>query len=99
MDAPELVIEISASSSSYDLHDKKRAYARNGIKEYIVWRTFDTAIDCFVLEDGVYIKMEPDSNGILCSREFIGLWLNVPAILAGDMATVLQTLNQGRSCQ
>jgi hypothetical protein len=36
---PELVAEIAASSSSIDLHDKLRAYRRNGVKEYLVWRT------------------------------------------------------------
>jgi Uma2 family endonuclease len=32
--APELVIEIAASSAAIDLHDKKHAYRRNGVKEY-----------------------------------------------------------------
>src|SRR5215216_265089 len=36
--APELAIEVTASHASYDLHDKLRAYRRNGIQEYIVWR-------------------------------------------------------------
>ena len=35
--APELIVEIAASSASYDLHDKLRAYRRNGVKEYLVW--------------------------------------------------------------
>jgi Uma2 family endonuclease len=93
--APELVVEVSASTTSYDLHDKKRAYQRSGVKEYIVWRTFDGAIDWFVLEDGRYIVLEPDQQGILRSREFTGLWLNVSALLAGDMQTVLKTLQEG----
>jgi Uma2 family endonuclease len=93
--APELVVEISASTTSYDLHDKKRAYQRNGVKEYIVWRTFDRAVDWFVLEDGRYVVMEPDQQGILRSPEFAGLWLNVEALLVGDMQTVLKTLREG----
>jgi Uma2 family endonuclease len=28
-----------------DLNDKMRAYSRNGVREYIVWRTEDGAID------------------------------------------------------
>ena len=93
--APELVVEISASTTSYDLHDKKRAYQRNGIKEYIVWRTFDREIDYFVWENGVYKTIEPDENGIIRSREFAGLWLNVASLLAGDMPTALKTLQAG----
>jgi Uma2 family endonuclease len=30
---PELVAEVSASSASYDLHEKLRAYQRNGVRE------------------------------------------------------------------
>ncbi len=93
--APELVVEISASTTSYDLHDKKRAYQRNGVKEYIVWRTFDREVDWFVLADGKYVTMAPDPTGILCSREFVGLWLDVTQLLAGNMQMVLKTLNEG----
>jgi len=43
--APELVVEIAASTVSIDLHDKKAAYRRNGVQEYIIWRTLDREID------------------------------------------------------
>lgn len=36
--APELIVEIAASTASYDLHDKKQVYRRNGVQEYLVWR-------------------------------------------------------------
>jgi hypothetical protein len=90
--APELIAEISASTVSYDLHGKKNAYERNKIKEYIVWRTLDREIDWFVLEDDAYQKLEPDSEGIIHSREFAGLCLNVRAVLSNDMSSVLKTL-------
>jgi Uma2 family endonuclease len=38
--APELVAEVAASSAAKDLHDKKKAYRRNGVKEYIVWQIY-----------------------------------------------------------
>ena len=90
--APELLAEIAASTVSYDLHAKKRSYERNGVKEYIVWRTLDQQIDWFVLENGEYKKLAPDDAGIIHSLEFEGLRLNVSAILNGDMAAVLKTL-------
>jgi Uma2 family endonuclease len=34
--APELVVEISASTVLIDLHDQKEAYRRNGVQEYNV---------------------------------------------------------------
>jgi Uma2 family endonuclease len=90
--APELIVEIAASTVSYDLHAKKRSYESNGVKEYIVWRTLDQQIDWFVLENGEYKNLAPDTAGIIHSLEFEGLRLNVSAILNGDMATVLKTL-------
>ncbi len=93
--APELIAEIAASTVSYDLHSKKRTYERSGVKEYIVWRTLDGQIDWFILEDGAYKNLEPDATGIIRSREFAGLWLNVNAILSSDMSTVLKTLQTG----
>jgi Uma2 family endonuclease len=90
--SPELIVEIAASTVSYDLHAKKRAYERNGVKEYIVWRTLDQQIDWFVLENGQYVELAPDAAGIIHSREFEGLRLNVSAILNGDISTVLKTL-------
>jgi len=32
--APEFIAEVAASSAACDLHDKKRAYRRNGVQEY-----------------------------------------------------------------
>lgn len=93
--APELIAEIAASTVSYDLHSKKRTYERSGVKEYIVWRTLDRQIDWFILESGKYSRLEPDQSGIIHSQEFLGLWLNVTAILNNDMSSVLKTLQTG----
>lgn len=93
--APELIVEIAASSASYDLHDKLRVYRRNGVQEYIVWRTYSQQIDWFFLEAGEYQRMEPDSEGILRSRQFPGLWLAGDRLLSGNLAEVLAVLQQG----
>lgn len=90
--APPLVVEIAASSASYDLHDKLRAYRRNGVQEYIVWQVLENRIDWFRLHEGEYHRVEPDATGIIDSAVFPGLRLNVPAMLAGDRAAVLAAL-------
>lgn len=87
--APELVVEIASSSASYDLHEKLHVYRRNGVQEYIVWRTLDRVLDWFVLEAGRYTPQTPDEYGRLHSRIFPGLTLAVGALLAGDLAAVL----------
>jgi Uma2 family endonuclease len=90
--APDLIVEIAASSASYDLHDKKEAYRRAGVPEYVAWRVLDGAIDWFRLLDGEYVRIEPDADGIIESAVFPGLRLNIVAMLAGETALVLSTL-------
>jgi len=92
---PEWVGEVAASSVSYDLHDKKEAYRRNGVREYLVWRVEDQAIDWFVLRGGSYELLKPDDDGVCRSEVFPGLWLDANALLAGDMRQVLEVLNAG----
>lgn len=86
---PELVVEIAASSTSQDLHQKKNAYRRNGVQEYIVWRVLDGAIDWFALQDGQYIVLAPNASGVIESAVFPGLRLDVAAMLAGDISKVV----------
>jgi Uma2 family endonuclease len=92
---PELAAEISASTVSTDLHEKFRVYRRNGVREYIVWRVQDAAIDWFVLRGTQYDPLQPDATGILKSEVFPGLWLDADALTRFDLATVLKVLQQG----
>jgi Uma2 family endonuclease len=91
--APQLVVEIAASSASYDLHEKLRAYRRNGVQEYLVWRVLDEAFDWFRLHEGAYVRVEPDARGVIESGVFPGLRLNVASLLDGNIAAVVGELN------
>ena len=94
--APELAVEVASSSVSIDLHSKFRVYQRNGVKEYIVWRVLEEAIDWFVLsEDGKFERLPFDSDGCYRSRVFPGLWLEHNALARDDLKTVLQVLERG----
>lgn len=92
---PELVAEIALSSAAYDLHDKMRVYRRNGVQEYLVWQVYDKRVDWWELRDEVYVPLPADEHGVVRSRVFPGLWLHAAALLKGDMAQVLATLQQG----
>jgi Uma2 family endonuclease len=93
--APEFVAEIAASSASIDLHDKKRVYRRNGVQEYLVWRVLEQKLDWFSLQEGEYVSLVADENGIIKSLTFPGLWLSVADLLAGNMQSVLAVLQKG----
>ncbi|MBW4568582.1 MAG: Uma2 family endonuclease [Tolypothrix carrinoi HA7290-LM1] len=93
--APELVAEVAASSASNDLYDKKRAYRRNGVQEYIVWQILENKVDWFSLQNDEYVTLEADANGVIKSRIFPGLWLDMTALLTGEMTKVLAVLQAG----
>lgn len=93
--SPELIVEVAASTLSFDLGAKLNAYRRNGVREYIVLRTYDGDLDWFVLRDGQYQRMSPDDQGVYRSQVFPGLWLRSDALMAGRIAEVLAVLQHG----
>jgi Uma2 family endonuclease len=93
--APELIAEVAASSAANDLHDKKKVYRRNGVKEYIVWQILENKLNWFYLENDEYVELKLDTNGVLKSCVFPGLWLDVQALCRGEMTQVLAVLQQG----
>ena len=92
---PELVVEVSASSASFDLHDKLNVYRRNGAREYLVWRVKDRSFDWFALRDGRYVRIEPSEDGTLRSEVFPGLWLDPEALMRGDLPAVFHAVQLG----
>jgi Uma2 family endonuclease len=93
--APELVVEIAASSVSIDLNLKLRVYRRNKVREYLVWRTQDQTLDWFILRGDDYERLEPGADGIVRSEVFPGLWLDPAALASSDLGRVLEILQQG----
>jgi len=93
--APELVAEIATSSAAIDLGAKMNAYRRNRVQEYLVWQTFENQFSWFRLENEQYVLVEPNDEGIIQSQVFPGLWLDVAALLNGEMITVLNALQKG----
>jgi Uma2 family endonuclease len=92
---PELAVEIVSSSRAYDLHQKKDAYRRNGVREYLAWITEDSRLIWWELTEGEYREILPDAEGLFKSRAFPGLWLAAAALLRGDMKAVLAALRRG----
>jgi Uma2 family endonuclease len=92
--APELVAEVAATSANLDLNDKLRVYRRNGVREYIVWRVFDRAIDWFVLLEDQFVPLLPSPEGTYRSQVLPGLCLDPAALMNGQMPVLLQMMQQ-----
>jgi len=93
--SPELMVEVAASSASYDLHEKLRVYRRNGVQEYLVLLTHEQEIRWFYLVDGEYRLLLPDDTGVWQSQCFPGLHLHGNLFWADDMAGLLKWLHVG----
>ena len=93
--APELIVEIAASSAAIDTGGKKQAYRRNGVLEYVIWQSYENQLEWFWLTDGEYQLPSPDPDGVICSRVFPGLWLAVEALLNNQMVHVLEGVQAG----
>jgi Uma2 family endonuclease len=92
---PELVVEVAASSVSIDRHTKLHVYRRAGVLEYVIWQVLNRRVEWFALREGEYVPLQPDERGVVHSQVFPGLRLHVPALLDGDLATVLAELQAG----
>ena len=93
---PELVVEISNSTTRLDLGPRLRDYRGAGIREYVVWRTNDREVDWFLLDGDQYARNKPDpADGLLKSRVFPGLWLDADALLNGDLAALRAAVEAG----
>jgi len=93
--APELIVEVCASTTPADLGKKKDIYLRSGVAEYIAWCTEEIAFNWWMIENGVYVPLPADADGIRRSRIFPGFWLHEKALLAGDGMRVLAVLQEG----
>ena len=92
---PELIAEIAASSASLDLHAKREVYRRHGVREYIVWRTYDRQFDYFILRDEKFEHLPIGADGIYRSEIFPGLWINPKALLEDDLQAVQKISQAG----
>jgi hypothetical protein len=92
---PEFVAEVAASSTSVDSGLKKSVYLRAGVREFLLVRTLDQKVDWFVARDGRFDPLPVDANGVIRSATFPGLWLDASALLKGDAAVILATLDLG----
>jgi Uma2 family endonuclease len=93
--APEFAAEISISSTSYDLHQKLEVYQEAGVQEYLAVLMREGEVRWHRLINGRFEVVPQPADGMYRSTVFPGLWLDAPALLAGDLARVLAILNQG----
>jgi Uma2 family endonuclease len=97
--APELVIEMCLTSTEVDFGPKLVLYECACVREYITIELLRKRIVWRILEDGTYKPLPPPEDGVLRSRFFPGLWLDVVAFWADDGAKMTAALTAGLSTE
>ena len=92
---PELITEVAVSSAGRDLGSKLKLYESMGVQEYLVAVTSETRFVWKELASEGYRAVEPDADGLIRSRCFPGLWLDVAALWRLDLAQMLKVLQVG----
>jgi hypothetical protein len=92
---PELVVEIAGTTVRKDLGPKFGIYRRNGVREYVVWETEAGRLHWFVRRDDALDPLWADDDGVFRSETFPGLWVDAAALVRGDSAAALRTLQTG----
>ncbi len=93
--APELVVEVSLSSRSYDLNQKKADYDRAGAREYLVVELNPNRIHWFIRRGRHFQDLQPGPDGIYRSEIFPGLWLDAKALFGEDRRRLIRILKRG----
>ncbi|MBL8233011.1 MAG: Uma2 family endonuclease [Bryobacterales bacterium] len=96
--APELAVEVSHSTSARDLGAKANLYLRYGVREYLAVLTKPEVIWRENVK-GRWRRIPLDPDGILRSRAFLGLWLDVDALYKSDVKRLLAVVQQGAASQ
>jgi Uma2 family endonuclease len=93
--APEFLAEICISSTAYDLHQKLEVYQTAGVQEYLAVLMREHTVRWHRLVHGRFEVVPAPADGVYRSAVFPGLWLDAPALLAGNLARVLTVLQEG----
>lgn len=90
---PELIAEIAYSSLDIDMHRKREDYEAAGVIEYLVLSIEEQQLHWFDFPTSRMIRA--NRQGVYHSRTFPGLWIDGPALLAGNPGRLIEVVRQG----
>jgi Uma2 family endonuclease len=94
---PDLIVEISYSSRSYDLGVKLAAYRSAGLHEYVTVLLEEQRVEWRVLTGSRYRLVEASKDGFIRSSQFRGLWLDTNALFPADRKRLFAAIDRGLS--
>lgn len=92
---PDLVVEVSYSSKTYDLGLKLATYRSASVPEYLTVLVQSRRIEWRVLNGSRYRLLQLPKDGILKSPNFPGLWLDTKALFPLDRLRLFAAVDRG----
>jgi Uma2 family endonuclease len=93
--APELLVEVAASSQARDLGVKWKLYERKGVQEYLIALAGKRQVSWNLWTPGGFRPFDPAADGIFRSQCFPGLWLDPEALYNQDLPRLFAALDRG----
>jgi hypothetical protein len=91
--APELLAEVADSNEALALGPRRADYQQAGVREYLVVCLRQQAIHWLDFRAGG--ELQPTRRGVYRSRVFPGLWVDGPALLAGNGPRLIEVVQRG----
>jgi Uma2 family endonuclease len=92
--APELIVEISHTTSTRESGEKAKLYERSGVREYLIVRPKSQRVVWRELAGGKYREIAA-ADGTLRSHAFPGLWLLPAALWESGLDGLAATVGRG----
>lgn len=92
---PELAAEVALSSAAIDLYAKRQDYEAAGVREYLVALVEPRTVVRFVRRRNRLVDLGPDTDGVIRSAVFPGLWLDPAALFDRSARRLMDVLSQG----
>jgi Uma2 family endonuclease len=97
--APELIVEVAASSRARDLGVKLKLYERMSVREYLIALPGESRLMWHEWSAGSYRQLDPGADNIFRSVWFPGLWLSPDALWRLDLQRLFAVLQEGLATQ
>lgn len=97
--APDLVVEVAASSASQELHSKLNVYLRSRVREYLVLLAYERETRFFRLVDGEFRAVQPDDAGVFRSQVLPGFRFRSDWFWQGRISELLELAREGLASQ
>ena len=92
---PNFILEIHEDTTSQYVEDRKKMFADAGVLEFLIVNASSDKVEWNRLNDGDFVEVLPDSDGLIKSTSLPGLWMAIDAIKKRDNWKIIAGIEHG----